>query len=148
MPIFKITDLTTTNSPTTDSVIPCVQNGVTKQISVFQIKEYLNDGTLQSLSSGLGYQCNPNPITSTGSVSFYAPGLMSLYAGATAPTGWLLCNGASVLVATYQDLFNNIGYTHGGSGANFNLPDLSGRTVFGLDDMGSSASGRVRCWPI
>jgi len=143
MPSFKITDLVTTNSPTVDSVIPCVQNGVTKQISVLQIKEYLDDGTLRELSSGDGYQCNPNPITTTGTVSFYSPGLMSLYAGSTAPTGWLLCNGASVVVAAYQDLFNKIGYTYGGSGANFNLPNLTGKTVFGLDDMGTSPAGRV-----
>lgn len=143
MPIFKITDLVTTNSPTVDSVTPCVQNGVTKQISVLQIKEYLNDGTLKELSSGDGYQCNPNPITTTGSVSFYSPGLMSLYAGSSAPAGWLLCDGSSVAVATYQDLFNKVGYTYGGAGANFNLPNLSGRSVFGLDDMGTSASGRV-----
>ena len=143
MPNFKITDLVTTNSPTVDSVLPCVQNNVTKQLSVLQIKEYLDDGTLRELSSGDGYQCSPNPITSTGTISFYSPGLMSLYAGASAPAGWLLCNGASVVVATYQDLFNQIGYTYGGSGANFNLPNLTGRTVFGLDDMGSSASQRV-----
>lgn len=143
MPIFKITDLVTTNAPTVDSVTPCVQNGVTKQISILQIKEYLDDGTLRELSSGDGYQCNPNPITTTGSVSFYSPGLMSLYAGSSAPAGWLLCNGASVVVSTYQDLFNKIGYTYGGAGANFTLPNLSGKTVFGLDDMGTSASGRV-----
>lgn len=143
MPNFKITDLVTTNAPTVDSVIPCVQNGVTKQLSVLQIKEYLNDGTLRELSSGDGYQCSPNPITTTGTVSFYSPGLMSLYAGSTAPTGWLLCDGSSLVVATYQDLFNKIGYTYGGSGLNFNLPNLTGRTVFGLDDMGSSASQRV-----
>jgi len=143
MPNFKITDLVTTNSPTVDSAIPCVQNGVTKQISVLQIKEYLDDGTLRELSSGDGYQCSPNPITATGTVSFYSPGLMSLYAGSTAPAGWLLCNGASVVVATYQDLFNKIGYTYGGSEANFNLPNLVGKTVFGLDNMGSSAAGRV-----
>ena len=143
MPIFKITDLVTTNAPTVDSVTPCVQNNATKQLSILQIKQYLDDGTLRELSSGDGYQCNPNPITSTGSVSFYSPGLMSLYAGSSAPTGWLLCNGASVAVSTYQDLFNKIGYTYGGAGANFTLPNLSGKTVFGLDDMGTSASGRV-----
>lgn len=143
MPIFKFSDLTNTNSPTTDSVMPCVQNGVTKQISILQIKQYLDDGTLRELSSGEAILCNPNPITSTGTVSFYAPGLMSLYAGATAPSGWLLCNGASVAVATYQDLFNNIGYTYGGSGANFNLPNLSDRFVFGPDAMQASASNRV-----
>lgn len=143
MAIFKISSLTSTNSPTLDSVVPCVQNGVTKQISVLQIKQYLDDGTLRELSSGNGVSCSPNPITTTGSVSFYSPGLMSLYAGTSDPSGWLICNGRSLVVATYQDLFNKIGYRYGGSGANFNIPNLTGKSVFGLDDMGSSSSGRV-----
>jgi microcystin-dependent protein len=143
MAIFKISSLTNTNSPTIDSVIPCVQNGVTKQISVLQIKNYLNDGTLRELSAGNGIRCSPNPITTTGSVSFYSPGLMSLYAGTSDPSGWMLCNGRSLVVSTYQDLFNKIGYRYGGSGTNFNLPNMAGKAVFGLDDMGSTASGRV-----
>lgn len=143
MATFKISSLTLTNTPTLDSVVPCVQNGVTKQISVLQIKQYLDDGTLRELSAGEAILCNPNPITSTGTVSFYAPGLMSLYAGVAAPSGWLLCNGNSVAVATYQNLFNTIGYTYGGSGANFNLPNLSNRFVFGPDAMQSSGSNRI-----
>ena len=39
--------------------------------------------------------------------------------------GWLLLNGASIATATYPLLFALIGYTYGGSGANFNLPDLT-----------------------
>jgi microcystin-dependent protein len=143
MATFKISSLTNTNSPTIDSVLPCVQNGVTKQISVLQIKNYLDDGTLRELSSGNGIRCSPNPITTTGSVSFYSPGLMSLYAGTSDPTGWLLCNGRSLVVSTYQDLFNKIGYRYGGTGANFNIPNMSGKAAFGLDDMGSTSSGRI-----
>lgn len=143
MALFKISNLTTTTAPTVDSVVPCVQNGVTKQISVLQIKQYLNDGTLRELSSGTAVLCDPNPITTTGSVSFYSPGLMSLYAGSSDPSGWLICNGRSLVVATHQNLFNKIGYRYGGAGVNFNIPDLSGKSVFGLDDMGLSPAGRI-----
>jgi microcystin-dependent protein len=45
----------------------------------------------------------------------------------TAPTGWLACDGTSVPTGTYPDLFAAIGYTWGGSGANFNVPDLRNR---------------------
>ena len=55
------------------------------------------------------------------------------YAGATAPSGWLLCQGQSVATATYPSLFNAIGYTYGGSGANFNVPDLGGRVTAGKE---------------
>lgn len=40
---------------------------------------------------------------------------------------WLLCDGTSVATATYPDLFAEIGYTFGGAGASFNLPDFRGR---------------------
>ena len=55
------------------------------------------------------------------------------FAGATAPAGWLLCQGQSVTVAAYPNLHAAIGYLHGGSGANFNVPDLGGRVVAGKE---------------
>lgn len=39
--------------------------------------------------------------------------------------GWLLMNGASLSTTTYASLFNIYGYTFGGSGANFSLPDFT-----------------------
>jgi microcystin-dependent protein len=60
-----------------------------------------------------------------------------------APAGWLLCDGSSQPVATYSTLHAAIGYTYGGSGANFNLPDLRGRVVAGLDNMGGTDAGRL-----
>jgi microcystin-dependent protein len=74
----------------------------------------------------------------------YAPaGAVISYAGSSAPTGWLLCAGQSLLTASYSALFGAIGYTYGGSGANFNLPDLRGRVVAGKDDMGGTAANRL-----
>lgn len=55
------------------------------------------------------------------------------FAGATAPTGWLVCNGASLLRATYPALFAAIGTTWGAvDGTHFTLPDLRGRTPIGV----------------
>ena len=48
-----------------------------------------------------------------------------------APMGWLRCMGQSLAVSQYQALFAVIGYTYGGSGATFKLPDLSGTAVIG-----------------
>jgi microcystin-dependent protein len=53
------------------------------------------------------------------------------YAGVTTPTGWLLCDGTSYTTTTYPALFAAIQYTFGGSGANFNVPDLRGRVSVG-----------------
>ena len=42
------------------------------------------------------------------------------------PTGFLACDGSLVSTTTYANLFALIGYTYGGSGANFNLPFIQG----------------------
>lgn len=47
------------------------------------------------------------------------------------PANYLWCNGASVLVASYPQLFAIIGYSFGGSGANFTLPNLQDRLLKG-----------------
>lgn len=67
------------------------------------------------------------------------------YAGSSAPTGWLLCYGQAVSRTTYADLFAIIDTTYGtGDGSTtFNLPDLRGRTVAGVDNMGGSAASRI-----
>ena len=57
------------------------------------------------------------------------------FAGSTAPTGWLLCEGQAVSRTTYADLFAIIGTTYGtGNGSTtFNLPNLKGRVPVGYD---------------
>ena len=57
----------------------------------------------------------------------YAPtGSIIAYAGATAPTGWLLCNAGSYLQSAYPALFAVIGTTFGGDATTFNVPGLIG----------------------
>jgi microcystin-dependent protein len=58
-------------------------------------------------------------------------GVISQYAGATAPAGYLLCQGQSVSTAEFAGLFDAIGYSYGGSGANFNVPNLENRVPVG-----------------
>jgi microcystin-dependent protein len=59
-------------------------------------------------------------------------GVVMPYAGATAPTGFYLCDGSAKNTTTDAALFAIIGYTFGGSGTSFNLPDLRGRNAFGV----------------
>ena len=75
-------------------------------------------------------QATSNLTASTGVVGL-PPGLIFPFGGATAPAGYLLCNGASLNVTTYAALFAIIGYAYGGSGASFSLPDLQGRVPVG-----------------
>jgi microcystin-dependent protein len=52
----------------------------------------------------------------------------------TPPTGWLLCNGDSLLRSEYAALFSAIGTTYGAAdGTHFNTPDLRGRMPVGPD---------------
>lgn len=62
------------------------------------------------------------------------------YGGSSAPTGWVLCDGATYATATYPYLYGVIGYTFGGSGANFNVPDLRDRVPGGKSGTNALAS--------
>lgn len=56
----------------------------------------------------------------------------ALWFTSTPPANWLICNGQSLsTTGTYAALFAAIGYAYGGSGANFNLPNLSNVFPFG-----------------
>ena len=94
------------------------------------------------------YRISRRDLLST--VPVNPPGVMMPYAGTTAPSFWLLCYGQEVLQADYPELFDVIGFTYKQSGllsdlgvAKFALPDMRGRTVMGLDDMGGTGAGRV-----
>lgn len=59
-------------------------------------------------------------------------GTIYTYAGASAPTGYLLCDGSpQSTTGAYAALHGVIGYTYGGSGGTFNLPDLQRRVPIG-----------------
>lgn len=78
------------------------------------------------------------PITRIGQQAVIAdtsspPGMLAPFAGSSAPTGWLLCDGAAVSRSTYANLFAAIGTAYGaGNGTStFNVPDMRGRTPVG-----------------
>lgn len=74
-----------------------------------------------------------------------APGVVAFYPKTTAPTGWLKANGAAVSRTTYAALFSAIGTAFGaGDGSTtFNLPDLRGEFIRGLDDSRGVDAGRT-----
>jgi microcystin-dependent protein len=61
-------------------------------------------------------------------------GSLNPFAGSTAPTGWLLCDGASLLRADYPALFAVIGlaYNPAAPGTYFNIPDMRGNVPVGV----------------
>ena len=70
-------------------------------------------------------------------------GMITPYGGTSAPSNWLLCHGQSLSTSTYAALYTAIGFTYGGSGSAFNVPDLRGRVIAGQDDMGGSSANRL-----
>lgn len=63
-----------------------------------------------------------------------AAGIIEMYGGAAAPTGYVLCDGASYVRTggTYDALFAAIGTAFGNvDGTHFNVPDLQGRVPVG-----------------
>ena len=73
-------------------------------------------------------------------------GVINPYGGSSAPTGWLLCFGQTVSRTTYATLFTVLSTTYnigGEAGTDFRLPDLRGRTVAGIDNMGGTDAGRL-----
>ena len=72
-------------------------------------------------------------------------GSIMSFAGASAPTGYLLCDGAAISRSTYSTLFGLLATTYGaGDGSTtYNIPDLRGRVIAGQDDMGGVSANRL-----
>jgi microcystin-dependent protein len=75
--------------------------------------------------------------------SFCPVGSITSYAGSVSaensPSGWLLCNGQSVLREAYPKLFEKIGTVYGSdSSTTFKVPNLKGRVVVGYCDTADS----------
>jgi len=60
-------------------------------------------------------------------------GAMVPFGSLTPPSEFLLCDGTSYPTATYPELFAVLGYSYGGGGANFLVPNLKGRVLVGRD---------------
>ncbi len=75
------------------------------------------------------------------------PGTIVAFGGPNIPSGWLLCDGRS-LPATdtnYSRLFAAIGTSWGGAGSTFNIPDLRGMFLRGVNGvrMGAYADPNI-----
>ena len=89
--------------------------------------EHNADGTQKTLATTKGGTGRTYDVTPVGSIVIWTT--------TSAPTGFLLCDGAAVNRTTYADLFDVIGTTYGvGDGSTtFNVPDLLGRVVIMVD---------------
>lgn len=98
-------------------------------------------GAFTTLSASSTFTLGGTAVTATaaelnvlsGGIAQPPTAAIHMYGGTSAPTGWLLCNGAAVSRSTYADLFAVVGTTYGaGDGSStFNLPDLRDRFAVG-----------------
>lgn len=72
----------------------------------------------------------PVPV---GSVAMFAGAFNATSINRLFTQGWLPCNGEEQATRDFPDLFSVIGYSHGGGGDRFRVPDLRGRFVRGVD---------------
>lgn len=94
-------------------------DNLTAQVSAWGLVQHAEDGTHTFTGTGLGLV----PIGSRVKWSL-----------TTAPTGWLICNGAATSRTAFPLLFKTIGITHGaGDGVNtFNIPNDAGFIILAL----------------
>lgn len=99
-----------------------IQRVVNKEFDQIEV-----DHVVSSTMSLGGHTLDPTGPVPTG-------GLVA-WSAASAPTGWLICDGSAVSRTTYADLYAVVGDTYGaGDGSTtFNLPNIKGRVVVGLD---------------
>ena len=98
------------------------------------------NGSTSITVSGTGTDADPYVITTTVNGAMVAD--MKISARTADHNGWLVCDGRLVSTTTYATLFGIVGYSYGGSGSTFKLPDLRGRVAGGIGQ-GSGLTNRV-----
>lgn len=71
-------------------------------------------------------------------------GTIVAYGGKDAPTGWIICDGSAISREKYYELYEAIGevFGNGDKTTTFNVPDLRGRFLRGVDNMGRGDAAR------
>ena len=167
----KISDYSTTPGNNTDigginideNCSPANLNNAIREL-MSQLREFQTgaeaSNQLSAAGGGTGLTSpgtSGNVLTSDGTgwtsaTPTYVPaGALLMWGTATAPTGYLLCNGSAVSRSTYAALFAVVGTTFGsGDGSTtFNLPDYRNRfpvgagTTYSANSSGGSADAIV-----
>lgn len=152
-----IQDTGNTNSSTGVSGALLASNNLSDLESVTTATTNLGLGDLASANAslileaeGIANNDNDNTVPTSAAVKDYVDnsgsatdniGKIAPFATSTVPANWIRCDGQAISRITYPSLFTALGTTYGaGNGSTtFNVPDLRGRSVFGLD----GGSGRL-----
>lgn len=93
--------------------------------------------TLNELSAALNDDPNFATTVANALAALVPAGTITQTARATAPTGYLLCDGSAISRTTYSALFDAIGtaYGSGDGSTTFNIPNLKGKVPVGYDPL-------------
>lgn len=138
----KISELNLLSNPSLTAVFPVVVGGATRRATIQDLLGTVTGGTVTSLQGIGNIKTSPSPLTTSGSVYFNLPGMIISYAGGSAPSGWVFCNGQeySKIDPIYSSLYAVIGTTYGSGTGTFKVPDLRGRTPFGVASSSSEVN--------
>ena len=114
--------------------------GTSTCVTIIQSTTTISNNLQVSGNEVLGTASSSATLTVNGRImdktGFVMPvGTILPYGGTSAPAGWLLCDGTAYSRSTYVDLFSAIGINFGsGNGTStFNVPDMRGMFLRGLD---------------
>jgi hypothetical protein len=122
-----------------------IQTKVAGEYVNFTVSDSTSALQIQDVTASGQYQKAYIVIPETSRINIIPEGTILTSVVSTVPEGYVLCDGTSysstnVSSNKYRRLFNVIGYTFGGSGASFNVPNFQGAVLKG---MGSQTSGGV-----
>lgn len=104
--------------------------------------QYATDSTYSKATAGTNTYATSTTVQGqlnqldTGIVNITPAGSVIAYAGSSAPTGYLMCDGTAYSRTTYANLYSAIGtaYGYGDGSTTFNVPDLRYTFIRGKGD--------------
>ena len=146
---FQFNGVATANAAFSSTITPLSIAAATGAVTLGASLSVTTSATMTTLnvtgngivSGTLGVNGTMNAATvQQGGSALVPPGTIMAYAGTSAPAGWLLCDGSVYNVSDHPALGGAVGSIFGGNGiTTFGVPDLRGRTIFGVD----AASSRI-----
>jgi microcystin-dependent protein len=96
--------------------------------------EHKFETTAAGVVLGRAVGAGAGPVQELSLAAMFPVGSIIMFGGTAAPTGWFICNGAAISKTTYATLYTALGSgtLYGQSGANFNLPNFTGRVPAGV----------------
>jgi len=134
VPTFKPESVLPTRWGTFLLPIPSIQwfaDSVLQALAEMTIRENWYSDSESQASLGVAYASEMLARYKLVGFNPFPEGMIMPFGGTVAPDGFLICDGSSYLATDYPELFAQIGYYFGGSGANFNVPSLINRVPVG-----------------